>query len=288
MRLAVLSDIHGNLPALQAVIQDLQHISIDGTILAGDYYACPAGTETRRLLAGLPGWKIYGNGEVYLRREITGEHPEEWHTLKQFALHRWVVRHLDPEDWAFIHSLPEQEIIHLPGTAPIRVTHGSHRDPFEEIFPEECGSALEAVWNETQEAVFICGHTHMQWQRRLDGRLALNPGAVCGPLDGFVGAEYALLEWRQGRWQARLRQVRYDLQALRQAFRDSGLLEEAGAFARALIACLETGRDITRDFLTYARGLAGYNGNSRHRFIPDAAWDQAARTFSWPDAVETA
>lgn len=287
MRLAVLSDIHGNLPALQAVLEDLQHIPIDGTILAGDYYACPDGSETRRLLVGLPGWKIFGNGEVNLRREITGEQPEEWHTLKQFALHRWVVRHMEAEDWAFVHSLPEQEVINLPATAPIRVTHGSHHNPFEEIFPDEPGSVLETVWDETQEAVFICGHTHIPWKRSLNGRLALNPGAVCGPLNGFVGAEYALLEWRQGRWQAELRQVRYDIETVRRAFKDSGLLEEAGTFARALIACLQTGRDITRDFLTYARRLAGYSGYTRHRYIPDAVWDQADKTFDWPEKVKS-
>ncbi len=286
MRLAVLSDIHGNLPALQAILDDLQHTPIDGTILAGDYYGGPYVTETRRILAELPGWKIYGNGEIYLQREASGEQSEEWRTLKQFALHRWIVRQMDQEDWAFIHSLPEQQVIHLPGTAPIRLVHGSHRDPFEEIFPDAADAPLETIWKETDEAVFICGHTHMQWAHQVDGRLALNPGAVCGPLDGFVGTEYALLEWRQGRWQAELRQIPYDIGLMRQAFIDSGLMEEARPFTRALIACLETGRDITRDFLTYARSLSGGSGYNRRRFIPDAAWEQAYATFDWPESVE--
>jgi putative phosphoesterase len=282
MRFAVLADIHGNLPALQAILQDADKERVDGFILAGDYFAGPQGSQTTRLLHSLRGWKISGNGEVNLRREARGEAPPSWWSYKQFALHRWLAGQMSPVDWEFVHSLPEQQVIDLPGAAPVRVVHGSHRSPFEEIHPEEPASALEAVLAETSEAVFICGHTHLPWIVRRDGRLALNPGAVCGPLDGFVGAEYALLSWDGSRWQAELRAVPYDIAAVRRAFRESGLLHEGGALARAFLASIETGQNIGRGFLDYAFRLAAQAGDANCLFVPDTIWDEAARTFCWP------
>jgi hypothetical protein len=185
-------------------------------------------------------------------------------------------------DWQFIHSLPEQQVVILPGAAPIRVVHGSHRSPVEEIHPEQPGSALDAVLAETEEAVFICGHTHLPWAIWRDERLALNPGAVCGPLDGFVGARYALLDWDGSRWQAELRAIPYDIALVRRAFQESGLLSEGGALARAFLASIETGQNTGLFFLNYAYSLAAQAGQGDCQAVPDDIWDEAARTFAWP------
>ncbi len=282
MRFAVLADVHGNLPALQAVLADAEQQAVDGFILAGDYFAGPHGSQTTRLLCALKGWKIAGNGEANLRRQARGEAPSSWWTHQQFALHRWLVGQMDATDWEFVHSLPEQQVIQLPGCAPLRVVHGSHRSPYEEIYPEEPGSALEAALAGTHEPVFICGHTHRPWIVERDGRLALNPGAVCGPLDGFVGAEYALLTWEGNRWRAGLRAVPYDIAAVRRAFQESGLLSAGGPLARAFLASIETGQDTGRHFLNYACRLAAQAGDTDGQAVPDAIWDEAARTFPWP------
>ena len=284
MRLAVLSDIHGNLPALQAVLSDLNASPVDGYLLAGDYFACPFGPETTRLISDLPGWKIYGNGELYFRHGQAGTHPPAWSTAKQFELFRWQLPRITGEEWDFIHSLPEQQIIHLPGTAPIRMVHGSHRSPFEQVFPDQPESVLQQIWKDTGEAVFICGHTHESWMVERDGRLALNPGAVCGPLDGYVGAEYAVIEWTGGYWQAELRRVRYDISQVRQAFIDSGLMQAARTFSRLLICAIETGQDIPKQFLEYAKNLSREMGFDEQSSIPDEAWDEAGRSFAWPVA----
>lgn len=312
MRLAVLSDIHGNLPALQAVLDDLQGQSIDGYILAGDYYAGPHGPQTRQRLQDLPGWRIQGNGEVNLLRYAAGELPPAWYTHQQFAVHRWANDQLTPEDWDFIHTLPEQQVIQIPGTAPIRLTHGWHCGPYEGIFPHPeqvrpaadprcayprpewrgfrpANGRLERVFAETSEAVFVCGHTHMPWIVEWGGRLALNPGAVCGPLNGCVGAQYALLAWEDGRWQAALRVAAYDVAAERRAFINSGLYETGGALARAFLSSIETGYDLSRDFLALANQMAGEADGGRERayqrgdILSDEAWLAAARAFPWPD-----
>ena len=131
------------------------------------------------------------------------------------------------------------------------------------------------------EPVLICGHTHEAWYVEAQGHLVLNPGAVCGPLDGTIGAEYGLLEWRDHRWHAHLRQVPYDIGSVRTAFEESGLLTEGGALARAFLRSIETGHNIAEDFLAHAYGLTATAGMPGARWVPDALWDEAAATFAW-------
>lgn len=81
------------------------------------------------------------------------------------------------------------------------------------------------------EPVLIFGHTHKPWQLRLDGRLALNPGSICGKFMGKTGGSYAILSWEKGRWEAELRELHYDVALARKAFEDIELLEQGSAFA---------------------------------------------------------
>jgi hypothetical protein len=134
------------------------------------------------------------------------------------------------------------------------------------------------------EPVAICGHTHIPWQQQAGPQLALNPGAVCGPLDGEPAAQYALLHWTGDGWHVEHRALPYDLAAARDAWRESGLLEAGGGFARAILAALQTGRNVPILFfqhVTNAAAAAGYAGLD----VPDAVWEQAEHSFDW-DAYE--
>ncbi len=285
MRLAVLADIHGNLPALEAVLEDLRHCEPDGILVAGDLAeGCPQPNEVVRLLRSRRHWMIRGNGDTRLLRYDAGEGPAAWRTHLQWALVRWSHRHVDQDTLAFIRSLPEQRIVDIAGMAPIRVVHGSPRNPSELIFPDQDPLALDLALAQVPEPVLICGHTHIPWQIEQNGRLALNPGAVCGPLNGFVGAQYALLTWQGDRWQAEHRAIRYDLGRLRAALRETGLLEEGGALMRAFLLSMETGRNIGEDFVTHAYRLAARAGFEGCDVVPDAAWEQAAATLDWEEA----
>ena len=280
-RLAVLSDVHGNLPALEAVLTDLRQFSVDGIIVAGDYTGGPWPVETIRLLRSLGGWMIQGNGDADLIRYDSGDAPSSRYTHRQFALMRWAYHQLDRETRAFLASLPEQCVVALDGTAPIRAVHGSPRSQTEGLAPDRDPAGLDMALDAVDELALVCGHTHMPWMSERDGRLALNPGAVCGPLDGYLGAQYALLTWHDGRWGVAHRAVPYNLKRLPAAFVESGLLAEGGALARALLLLLVTGRNVWREYLTYARHLcaeAGFDGSDA---IPDDLWDRAEASFAW-------
>ena len=163
------------------------------------------------------------------------------------------------------------------------MVHGSPRSPYEQIFLDD-PPTLERALAATPEPVLVCGHTHRPWAFRRDGKLAFNPGAVCGPLDGFIGAQYAILSWQSGGWQVQHRSVRYDMAAVRRGFEASGLLAASGALGRAFLLSIESGHDVARDFLDAAYLLARQAGCAQEKQVPDQIWDRLEATFDWKGA----
>ena len=300
MRLAVLSDTHGNLPALEAVLADARQQGVDGIIVAGDFTTGgPQQLETINLLRSLGSWMIRGNSEGYLLAYSAGNVPDGWRVSKQWASVHWAYSHLDRETLDFITSLLEQRVVTLDDAAPIRVVHGSPRSPSEHLFPASDPVSLDAFREagllspdcdpvkldkalaQVKELVLVCGHSHIPWKQEQDGRLMLNPGSVGAPINGDVRAQYALLTWQDGRWQAEHRAIAYDLDRIRAAFSESGLLEEGGAFARAWLLVIETGRNVSGRFVSYAHGLAAEVGYEGGDVVTDSIWEQAIATFDW-------
>jgi putative phosphoesterase len=285
-RLAVLADTHGNLSALKAVLLDIERCGVDHIVVAGDLVGGPKPAETIRLLRSHGSWMIRGNSDTNFVRYATGEAPAEWRTSLQWGLTRWGVRQLDTDTLDFIASLPEQRVVDLPNTDAVRVVHGSPRHPTESIYPDRDLTILDLALAQMTEPVLVCGHTHEPWVRERDGRLAFNPGAVCGPLNGDTRAQYALLTWHGSRWEVEHRAVLYDLEQIRADFEESGLLEEEGALARSFLLSIETGLNVGDQFLSYAYRLAAEAGHENCATVPNAVWERASKTFDW-DGVKT-
>jgi putative phosphoesterase len=276
-----MADVHGNLPALEAVLANVRQHEVDGVIVAGDLVGGPSPVESIQRLRSLHSWMIQGNSDAGFIRYAEGKAPPAWGTSLQYALLRWGVRQLDQRTLDFLASLPEQRVISLPGTAPIRVVHGSPRHHTESIYPDRNPALLDAALAQISEPVLVCGHTHEPWARERGDRLALNPGSVAGPLDGYVGAQYALLTWRDGRWRVEHQSITYDLDRIQADFEESGLLAEGGALARAFLLGIQTGQNVTEFFLSHARSLAERAGMGDCTIIPDAVWLEAMETFDW-------
>jgi putative phosphoesterase len=285
MRLAVLADTHGNLPALEAVLADIERYDVDHIVVAGDLVGGPKPVETVHLLRTLDSWVIQGNSDINFVRYAVGKPPAEWRTSLQWGLTRWGVRQLNTDTLDFIASLPEQRVVDLSNADAIRVVHGSPRDPAGSIYPDRDPATLDLALSQISEPALVCGHTHEPWMRERDGRLALNPGAVCGPLNGDTRAQYALLTWQDERWQVEHRAVPYDLSQIWTDFEESGLLEEGGALARSFLLSIETGLNISDQFLSYAYRLAAEAGHENCATIPDAIWERASETFDWDGAI---
>lgn len=285
MRLAVIADIHGSLPPLEVVLNEIHALAVDELLVAGDMTCGPNSVEVLQRLKAEKAWMVLGNNEGYLLSFDSGQTPVWWHTSRQWAFNRWVYHTMDRTSLDFLHSLPEQLVVDLPGKAPIRMFHGSLRKSNEHLYPVFQPEPLKDAFAHSEEPVLVCGHTHIPWKEFRDGRLAFNPGAVCFPCNGDLGAQYAILTWNKDCWEVEHFSVAYDHSLVRKAFTDSGLLEQGGAFARGFLLAIETGKDVAFDFLEYANRKAVEAEYLDCEYVPDDIWDSAAESFDWERKV---
>ena len=281
VRIVLMADVHGNLPALNAVLGDLENYHPDGIIVAGDLVAGPSSNETTRCLRSLNAWMIRGNTDSGLLRFAAGEAPASYSTSRQYELLRWMRAHTDLDILEFMRSLPEQRTVVIEGTHPIRVVHGSPTTDNENLNHNGDRGSLEQALYQIPEQVLVCGHTHEPWIVQYNHKLAVNPGSVACPLNGDTRAQYALLTWMTDRWHAELHAVPYDLNLIRDAFCTSGLLEEGGILAQCFLRSIETGYDFSLHFLNFARKIAAESGSADCDPIPDHIWELASENFNW-------
>ncbi|MGI6209504.1 MAG: metallophosphoesterase family protein, partial [Anaerolineae bacterium] len=300
-----LSDIHGNLPALEAVLADAWRAGPpDAIIVAGDLtMGGPYPAEVLDRLREVNATLIAGNRDRWILQAYHGRPPAGWHEGEHCGVGRWTLAQLRREQLPWLDSLPEQTVVTLRGAHAIRVVHGSPSHLSGRILPDRCPEAMarlrlnygeparsgeipaDAALLAVAEPVLVCGHTHVQWQQRLDGRLALNPGSVGESLQGDPRARYALLEWDGRAWQVELCAVEYDRQPLRRAFHERGLLAEGGGFARASLRDMETGRNFSTHFYRHVARQAQQVGLSDGDVFCDEIWQQAAATFDWENGA---
>lgn len=299
MRFAIIADIHGNVSALEAVLEDLQRHAVDGIMVAGDVVGGAQTLETLQLLRSSATWIIRGNGEKYYLDYDAGKAPEAWHWSKQWASMRWLYRRLTGPMLEFLALLPEQRVLSFPGIPSLRLVHASLHHPTALLLPEHDPESLAAyedagflsspsktaglgeTMRRLNESVLVCGHSHIPWSYHDAGRLVVNAGSVGQALNGDSRAQYVILSRNKGKWHTVHYAIPYDLDRMRAAYRDSGLLAEGGAFARALLLCTETGRNIPGWFLSYAYGLAAEAGYPDCDVVPDHIWERATETFEW-------
>ncbi len=301
MILAVLADIHGNLPALEAVLADARRQGAQQFLVAGDLLTgAPYPAETLACLRGLPGPTIRGNVDQYLLDYSAGTGDPALQASARFAPVRWTHEQVGQAGLEYLGGLPEAAVLDLPGTAPIRAVHGSPRRIDEGLVPDQVPAALGAFHRSrllpigrrpprlddalagVAEPVLACGHTHIPWQQRFGARqLACNPGSVGLPINGDPRAHYLLLRWGgAGEWQPEQRAVEYDREAARRAYAERGLLEEGGAFARACLANLLTGHNVAYFLVRHWLETLKAQGEDGP-LAQETAWHTAARSFDW-------
>ncbi len=251
-RIAILADIHGNMPALEAVIQELADQAIDEVLVGGDLVGRgPEGSRVVKRVREL-GWAaIGGNHEDYLLAFRNREVEDEWLRAQEWAAARWMAAELDDEDAAYIASLPFS--LDRPG---LRLVHGTPQSNREGIGPwtgdEEVRDHLAAV----EENVLACAHTHRPLIRESNDGLVVNVGAVGMPFNRDHRAQYAIFTTggRHG-WQVEQRQVAYDLEQIFAIYATSGFLADGGVTAQLLRMELEHASPILVPFLAWAEHL---------------------------------
>ena len=193
MRVAAIYDIHGNLPALEAVLRDVQQAGVDHIVVGGDVVPGPMPRETVTALLDLavPAQFIQGNGEREVLARLagvdTGTVPEQFREVIG-----WVGRELPPEHVRLLGGWPQTLRLGIPGLGNVLFCHATPRSDteiFTRLTPED---RLVPVFEPVDAPVVICGHTHMQFDRQIGGARVVNAGSVGMPF-GEPGAYWLLV-----------------------------------------------------------------------------------------------
>jgi predicted phosphodiesterase len=237
-RIAVVADIHGNVPAMEAVIADLGEQSIDEILAGGDLVGRgPEGSKVVRRIREL-GWRgVRGNHEDYLLGFRRQQVPEAWLHDDEWSASRWMAAELDEADIDYIDGLPLS--IHADRAPRLCLVHGSPRSNCDGLGPWSTDDQLEEHLRAIDGDLLVCGHTHRPLFRRLSGGLVVNVGAVGLPFNRDHRAQYAVLHVNADGCDVEFRQIDYDVGRTIEIYRTSGFLEQGGVTARLLELELE-------------------------------------------------
>jgi len=242
MKIAVLSDIHANLPALRAVLEHVDSLAPHVVIVGGDVInRGPQPQECLDLVLDRVqhhGWRILkGNHEDYVLQAARGlAHLNVWE--RAVCAHSAWTAETVRDALPLIRSWPDQVEVTAPDGSHLICFHASrkgNRVGLYEFMGEE-----ELREHVTGPASAICvGHTHVPFVRYVDGTLLVNSGAVGMPFDGDPRASYAWIEWSPTGWRAENMRVPYDRDETRAAYRSTGYLENGGVMVKLMMRELD-------------------------------------------------
>lgn len=192
MRVAALYDIHGNLPALEAVLREVRDAGVGRLIVGGDVVPGPMPRESLSCLLELPipVQFITGNCEAAVLGELDGAPTQLPEPLRDVM--RWTARELRPGEERFLRSWPATLRIDVEGVGPVLFCHATPRDNNEIFTSASPDERLRAIFADVGASLVVCGHTHMQFDRTIGTTRIVNAGSVGMPF-GEPGAHWVLL-----------------------------------------------------------------------------------------------
>ncbi len=249
--LAFLADIHGNLPALEAVLNDLSGCAIDQFIVPGDvttWAPFSAGVVERVVQEGWP--VMRGNHEFYLLDYGTPRAPAHWQG-ENYSLLPWAHQQLKGHWQNVIAGWPDTLSLRFPDAPPLRVIHGTPHSAWQPILPTASDEEIEVLLQDVEEDWLVAAHTHLPMDRRVGRWRIFNPGSVGVPLDGNRAASTMILDGDENGWRASFRRVPYDLVPLFAEFRRQRFLEMCGLTGHLVWREFETARCQVAPFLRW-------------------------------------
>ena len=296
MKYAVISDVHGNAPALRLALADAAAHQVDGYLLAGDYcISAPWAHEVIALLRALPNAHIIrGNDESHLDVPPGDD--------GQFEVSRWCMSTLTQEDKAWLDALPETltlscegHIIHMAHSSTAFVGKCLHEKFRTSVLPsfypdgpasrEALQADFRALWEKEafrahiaalDKGVYVFGHNHIQNFADFDGRILVNPGSVGMPLDCGAPfcAPYSLLTIENGAVSVEERRIPYDVEALIAQVKSTGQYPAARVWSEIIFSEWRTCREKVYQFLHRCERYADRIGDPRRPFAKDT-WEAA-------------
>ncbi len=218
MRLAIFSDVHGNLAALEAVLSDISGLGVDGLLFAGDLCLVgPRPAECLERVKDIACPAVFGNTDEWLlNRQQAPDH------LNNLAT--WTQAQLDEEQRTWLGELPFAHRV-SPTDRPsndLFIVHANPQDVNQLVFPPEdeqmirygrirqSDSDLDIIFQDTESAIVAFGHLHIPFERNLDQIRLVNISSVSMPGDDDPRAKYGMFTWEGNKWTFERRKVAYD------------------------------------------------------------------------------
>ena len=202
----MIADVHGNAPALAAVLQDLERDQPDLIVSCGDLTWGPLPEETYELARGLNARFVRGNADRAVLEGASETEREQW----MQAHHTEAMRD-------FLGAFEENVVVEIDGLGAVRLCHGSPRSDEECVTPETPEERVREFSAGVDERVIVTAHVHIQFDREAAGIRSVNAGSVGLPYEGRAGAYWALFGP-----DVELRRTEYDVDATVERFRASG------------------------------------------------------------------
>jgi putative phosphoesterase len=214
MRVAAIYDVHGNLPALEAVLQEIRHAAVDQIVVGGDVVPGPMPRETLTHLRDLsiPVRFIQGNGEAAVLAEMAGTDPGKLPEQAREAV-RWTARQVSADDERWMAGWPATVRLKIQGLGEVLFCHATPRSDTEIFTCLTAENRILTAFAGVDVPVVVRGHTHMQFDRTIGRIRVVNAGSVGMPF-GEPGADWLMLGPN-----VQLRHTSYDLTKAAQRIR---------------------------------------------------------------------
>lgn len=249
MRIAAVVDIHGNLPALEAVLADIESVGVDHIVCCGDMVLGAPDDRAcyyRIMELGVP--VIRGNAERYVAEFGTSAADPRW-TTEQFGPLQYSVSQFSDAERVELGNLPTTH--RLPDAPDVLFYHANPQNDMDILRSWTPAAEIDKNFSGIEAAVFVGGHTHTQYVHNWQGRAIVICGSVGLTNDYAAGAQYVLLEKDSGPWKVNHRDVSYDIGETLKRFEETKYLDIAGPIGRLVLRGAATRTNQLSPFLKW-------------------------------------
>lgn len=279
MKVAVLSDIHGNYAAFETCVEYALAQDIRTFFFLGDYVAeFPYPQRTMEML--------YDMQEKYDCYFIRGNKEDYWLDCKYNADCVWkngnhtvgamkyTYEELTEQDFAFYQSMPISREISFEGAEPIMICHGSTERNNQKMLPDD--EETRRIIEECNCRYILCGHTHGQMTIEHGGKILWNPGAVGVPKNSGGKTQFMILHQKDTEWEPEFISLEYEKEQILKEFHETGLEQMAPYWTQITRHLLRAGENTHSRALFYAMDLdMAENGSTIWYNVPDKYWIKA-------------
>ena len=309
MKYAIISDIHGNLPALQAVLNDAKNQNVSHYLFAGDYcLSGPWPNECMETIKAIPNKTVIrGNEEKYIE-DLVGKDPSKW-TDGQMQISYWNYKNIKQDNREYMLQLPHTADFECNGI-PVHMAHSSmtfvgtypfytwnsvvvanrntqpgadSQQILDEIHSEwDNDSQFQECVSKLDKGIYIFGHAHIQWSYKVKEKdvYLINPGSCGLPLDGKKDSmPYTILEITDdGKVSIEEKRVPFDKASYINSLRQSDQYKQARVWTELIIEELSTCRERLYFFLAFVKEYAEKIGDERRPYALDT-WEKAYEAY---------